>query len=68
MTRLKSLRKATGLKLREVAEIVGVTPSTVHDAEVRGVRTPRKAMQYAVAFPGHTWHDLLEEPEVTASR
>ena len=65
MTRLKSLRKATGLKLREVAEIVGVTPSTVHDAEVRGVRTPRTAMKFAVAFPGHTWRDLLEEPEAT---
>ncbi|WP_288611571.1 helix-turn-helix domain-containing protein [Victivallis vadensis] len=67
MTRLKYLRKATGLKLREVAEKVGVTPSTVHDAEVRGVRTPRTAMKFAVAFPGHTWHDLLEEPETTVS-
>ena len=67
MTRLKCLRKATGLKLREVAEKVGVTPSTVHDAEVRGVRTPRTAMKFAVAFPGHTWHDLLEEPETTVS-
>ncbi|WP_158703739.1 helix-turn-helix transcriptional regulator [uncultured Victivallis sp.] len=67
MTRLKCLRKATGLKLREVAKKVGVTPSTVHDAEIRGVRTPRTAVKFAVAFPGHTWHDLLEEPGATAS-
>ena len=67
MTRLKYLRKATGLKLREVAEKVGVTPSAVHDAEVRGLRTPHTAAKYAAAFPGHTWHDLLEEPETTVS-
>lgn len=67
MTRLKYLRKATGLKLREVAEKVGVTPSAVHDAEVRGLRTPHTAAKYAAAFPGHTWQDLMEEPEITAS-
>lgn len=68
MTRIKYLRRVTGLKLREVAEKVGVTPSTVHDAEVRGLRTPRTAMKFAVAFPGHTWQDLMEEPKITKSR
>lgn len=68
MTKLRTLRIKSKLTLREVGKLAGVTPQTVHDAEVRGVRTPRTAMKFAVAFPGHTWHDLLEEPEVTASR
>lgn len=68
MTKLRNLRIKSKLTLREVGKRAGgVTPQTVHDAEVRGVRTPRKAMQYAVAFPGHTWQDLMEEPEITAS-
>lgn len=68
MTKLRNLRIKSKLTLREVGKLAGVTPQTVHDAEVRGVRTPRTAMKFSVAFPGHTWHDLLEEPEVTASR
>lgn len=68
MTKLRNLRIKSKLTLREIGERAGVTPQTVHDAEVRGVRTPRTAMKFAVAFPGHTWHDLLEEPETTVSR
>ena len=62
MTRLKYYRSLTKQKLREVAEKVGVTPATVHDAERRGILTPRLAVKYAVAFPGASWHDLIEPP------
>ena len=62
MTRLKHYRKSTGKKLWEIAEKVGCTASSVHDAEVRGIRTPRLAIKYAAAFPGITWQELLEPP------
>jgi len=65
-TKLKLLRKKTRLKLREVAALVGVTPGTVHDAEVRGIYTSRAAQKYAAAFPGKTWIDLMDEPKTTA--
>ena len=64
MTRLKYSRSVTKQKLREVAEKVGVTPATVHDAETRGILTPRLAAKYAVAFPGVAWHQLIEPPAV----
>ena len=64
MTKLRELRKREGLKLREVAVRIGSTPSTVHDAEVRGLRTVRIAAKYAQAFPGKTWRDLLDEPDL----
>ena len=63
MTRLKHYRKVTKQKLKEVAEKIGVTPATVHDAEVRGIRTPRLAVKYAIAFPGITWKQLMEDPQ-----
>lgn len=62
MTRLKHYRLKTNQKLREVAAKIGLTPATVHDAEVRGILTPRLAAKYAAAFPGTTWQDLLEPP------
>jgi len=62
MTRLRHYRLKTRQKLREVAEKLGLTPATVHDAEVRGIRTTRLAAKYAAAFPGITWQDLLEPP------
>ncbi|MBQ9337077.1 MAG: helix-turn-helix transcriptional regulator [Lentisphaeria bacterium] len=68
MTRLKHYRLKTNQKLREVAEKIGLTPATVHDAEVRGILTPRLAAKYAVAFPGTTWKDLLEPPRVITGK
>ena len=62
MTRLKHYRLKTNQKLREVAAKIGLTPATVHDAEVRGILTPRLAAKYAAAFPGITWQELLEPP------
>ena len=47
MTRLAQMRKKTRQKLHEVATKVGVTASTVHDAEVRGLRTTSAAKRYA---------------------
>lgn len=68
MTRLKYYRSITKQKLREVAEKVGVTPATVHDAETRGILTPRLAAKYAVAFPGVSWQDLIEPPVMISCR
>lgn len=65
-TKLKGIRKKAGLKLREVAEKIGTTTAAVHDAEVRGILTPRLAVKYAAAFPGATWQDLLEPPRTCA--
>ena len=56
------------MKLREVAVKIGVTPAAVHDAEVRGIRTPRLAAKYAAAFPGITWQELLEPPRNAAKQ
>ena len=63
MTRLKYYRQTTKQTLREVAEKVGVTIASVHDAEVRGLQTVRSARKYAAAFPGHYWRDLIDEGE-----
>ena len=41
MTRLRHYRLSTKQTLREIAEKIGITPATVHDAEVRGILTPR---------------------------
>jgi len=60
MTKLKATRKKFKLKLREVSERIGLTPSTVHDAEKRGIQTKRTAQKYAVAFPGVPWKDLID--------
>ena len=68
MTRLKHYRLMTNQKLREVAAKIGLTPATVHDAEVRGILTPRLAAKYAAAFPGTTWQDLLEPPRPYAGK
>ena len=62
MTRLRHYRMKTKQKLREVASKIGLTPATVHNAEVRGILTPRLAAKYAAAFPGITWQELLEPP------
>ena len=32
--------------------------------EKQGIKTPKKAVFYAKAFPGISWRDLLEEPQV----
>ena len=66
MTRLRHYRLKTNQKLREVAAKIGLTPATVHDAEVRGILTPRLAAKYAAAFPGITWQELLEPPRESA--
>ena len=64
MTRLRFFRMSAKKTLREIAEIIGTTPATVHDAEVRGILTPRLAVKYAMAFDGVSWQDLLEPPRV----
>ena len=48
MSKLKELREAHGLKLRDIAKIL---------------KKPETAVHYAKAFPGHSWIELLEKPE-----
>ena len=62
MTQLRRLRLERKLTLRSIGEIVKTTPQTVHDTEVRGIRTIKTAKRYAVVF-GCDWRDLLDEGE-----
>lgn len=68
MTRLKHYRTKEKMRLREVASKLGLTIGTVHDAEVRGIQTPRLAAKYAAAFPGLSWKDLIEPPQTAAEK
>ena len=67
MTKLAYYRTLARLTLRELGERVGVTAQTVHDTEVRGIRSTRLATRYAAAL-GHDWRDLLDDPEDPAPR
>lgn len=60
MSKLKNMRTSTKKKLREIAEAVGVTPQTVQQMEITGIRKPVTAKQYLKAFPGLKMEDLLE--------
>ena len=62
MTQLRRLRLERGLTLRSIGEIVKSTPQTVHDTEVRGIRTIKTAKRYAAVF-GCDWRMLLDEVE-----
>lgn len=68
MTKLKNLRQARNLKLRQIAEVINVKPQTVHKMERVGIHKPVTAMQYAAAFPGLNWKDLIDDPKPKASR
>ena len=50
MTTLKKLRKNKKLRLRQIAEALGVTPQTVWKHEKNGIKTIRLAKRYAVAL------------------
>jgi len=60
MTKLKQLRRMTGKKLREIAIVVKRTPQTVQQMENRGIYKRKTAEQYARAFPGLKWDDLMD--------
>ena len=60
MTSLRRLRLKRKLTLREVGAGVHTTPQTVHDTEVRGIRTVKTAKRYAAVF-GCDWRDLLDD-------
>ena len=62
MTQLRRLRLERKLTLRSIGEIVKTTPQTVHDTEVRGIRTIKTAKRYAAVF-GCDWRMLLDEGE-----
>ena len=62
MTQLRRLRLERGLTLRSIGEIVKTTPQTVHDTEVRGIRTIKTAKRYAAVF-GCDWRMLLDDGE-----
>lgn len=67
MTKLKTLRQATGKKLREIAAVVKTTPQTVQQMENRGIQNPKTALRYAKAL-NCEWQDLLEDPKPEAVR
>ncbi|HJH03626.1 helix-turn-helix domain-containing protein [Victivallis vadensis] len=50
MTALARLRKSKKLRLRQVAEAIGVTPQTVWKHEKCGIKTFRIAKNYAAFF------------------
>ena len=50
MTKLKTLRQATGKKLREIAAVVKTTPQTVQQMENRGIQNP-KSTELQMAGP-----------------
>ena len=60
MTSLRRLRLERKLTLREVGAGVHTTPQTVHDTEVRGIRTVKTAKRYAAVL-GCDWRDLLDD-------
>ena len=62
MTQLRRLRLEKNMTLRSIGEMINATPQTVHDTEVRGIRTIKTAKRYAVVF-GCDWRDLLDEGE-----
>lgn len=63
MSKLKELREAHGLKLRDIAKILKICPGTVGRMEKLDIKKPETAVHYAKAFPGHSWIELLEKPE-----
>lgn len=62
MTQLRRIRLERKLTLRSIGEIVNVTPQTVHDTEVYGIRTVKTAKRYAAAL-NCDWRDLLDDGE-----
>ena len=66
MTRLRQKRREANLKLRELANKSGVTLQTVHDTEVRGIRTVKIAKRYA-AILNCDWRELLDDGESAPS-
>ncbi len=62
MTRLREMRKNAGKRLREVAETISVTPQTVQQQELRGIRSIRTARKYAAALECD-WRDLIDDEE-----
>ena len=60
MTSLRRLRLERKLTLREVGAGVHTTPQTVHETEVRGIRTVKTAKRYAAVL-GCDWRDLLDD-------
>ena len=64
MTKLKAMRIRKKMRVREIAMVVKTTPQTVQQMEKRGIFKPSTAQKYAKAFPGISWRDLLEEPQV----
>ena len=67
MTKLKTLRQATGKTLREIAAVGKTTPQTVQQMENRGIQNPKTALRYAKAL-NCKWQDLLEDPKPEAAQ
>ena len=57
--KLKILRKAKNLKLREIATLLNVSPQVVWKHERYGIRSSRTAKKYAAAL-GVDWQELID--------
>ena len=66
MTQLRRIRLERKLTLRSIGEIIKVTPQTVHDTEVYGIKTVKTAKRYAAAL-NCDWRELLDDGESAPS-
>ena len=66
MTQLRRIRLERKLTLRSIGEIIKVTPQTVHDTEVYGIKTVTTAKRYAAAL-NCDWRELLDDGESAPS-
>ncbi len=59
MTQLKKKRKEKKLRLREIADALGVSIITVWQKERDGIKTVKVARKYAEVL-GCDWQDLID--------
>lgn len=59
MTKLKKMRKDKKLRLRNLAEALGVSIITVWQKERDGIKTVKVARRYAEVL-GCDWQDLID--------
>lgn len=64
MTMLKEIRTANRYKLRDIAEVAGVSIQAVHQWEIGTTKPPIDKLVKVARFYGVTVDELLADPEV----
>lgn len=59
MTKLKNMRRKKKMLLRDIANVIGVTPQTVQQMSNTGIKKVATAKRYAKALDCD-WRDLLD--------